>query len=150
MGLGESKTRKIYLIYTIDTHQNTSVSAYWNDNGGPAWELSRRSNERGTTSSENSQVQSKYARCGTKPTQLLRRGSRCGLLSVTPCACATATAKERRTDAATHKHHHNNFSANKKVCCTFIFGHFSQLLPTANYLMTDVRTSRWHQHSLTE
>lgn len=42
-----------------------------------------------------------------------RQAGNCGLLCITPCVCAWATAKERGTYAAIHKYY-NNFSANKK------------------------------------
>jgi hypothetical protein len=39
---------------------------------------------------------------------------RCGLLYITPRACARATAKEQGTNAAMHKCYQNNITANKQ------------------------------------
>jgi hypothetical protein len=38
----------------------------------------------------------------------------CGLLCITPCACAKATAKQRGTYVAMHRYYHNNYSANNQ------------------------------------
>jgi hypothetical protein len=63
---------------------------------------------------DRTQGQQSVPKTAKSTVEVLRQAGRCGLLCVTPCACARATAEKLGTYSAMYKYYHNNFSANKQ------------------------------------